>query len=186
MSVDQVTLLFAFLALATLMCTVALAGWMMVARFTGGSARLDALRRDYGTAALLVGALIAFFATGGSLYLSEVADFPPCRLCWYQRIAMYPLGPLLAMAYVRRDRGIAPYGILLASLGAIVSIYHVVIERFPDLEVGTCELANPCSIIWIEKLGVFTIPAMALTAFAGIITVLAFVPSHSDTESPKG
>jgi disulfide bond formation protein DsbB len=47
---------------------------------------------------------VATVATLGSLYYSEVADFPPCRLCWYQRIAMYPLVPILGIAAARRDR----------------------------------------------------------------------------------
>jgi len=177
MSVDQVTLLFALLAIASAVIAVVLGGWLAVARFGGGSDRLDRLRGDYGTTAILAAALIALVATAGSLYLSEVADFPPCRLCWYQRIAMYPLGPLLLMAFIRRDNGIRPYAFLLAAAGAVVSGYHVIIERFPDLESGTCEVSNPCSIIWVEQLGVFTIPAMALCGFAGIMALMAFVPT---------
>ena len=42
-------------------------------------------------AALWIAFLVAATATAGSLYFSEVADFVPCRLCWFQRIAMYPL-----------------------------------------------------------------------------------------------
>src|SRR4051812_10965964 len=51
-------------------------------------------------------ALVAVVATCGSLYLSEVAHFVPCTMCWYQRIAMYPLAPMLVVAAWRRDRGI--------------------------------------------------------------------------------
>ena len=68
----------------------------------------------------------------GSLYFSEVAHFVPCRLCWYQRIAMYPLVLLLGIATLRRDVGIRLYAIPLAAIGAAVSIYHVQLERFPD------------------------------------------------------
>ena len=34
----------------------------------------------------------------GSLYFSEVANYVPCRLCWFQRIAMYPLAVILLIA----------------------------------------------------------------------------------------
>ena len=38
--------------------------------------------------ALMLAGSVAVGATIGSLYFSEVADFIPCELCWYQRIAM--------------------------------------------------------------------------------------------------
>lgn len=34
---------------------------------------------------------IALASMAGSLFFSEVMQFAPCVLCWYQRIAMYPL-----------------------------------------------------------------------------------------------
>jgi hypothetical protein len=49
----------------------------------------------------LLGAGIAALATAGSLWFSEGAGFPPCELCWYQRIAMYPLVVVLGMAAFR-------------------------------------------------------------------------------------
>jgi disulfide bond formation protein DsbB len=109
----------------------------------------------------------------GSLYFSEVAHFLPCRLCWYQRIGMYPLVPLLGLAAWRRDSGIRPYAAALAAIGAAISAYHIVIERFPDLESGACDPTNPCSLIWVERFGYLTIPAMALSAFALVLTLLA-------------
>src|SRR5215212_3132279 len=38
---------------------------------------------------------LALIATAGSLFFSEVSQFIPCRLCWFQRIAMYPLAAIL-------------------------------------------------------------------------------------------
>ena len=52
---------------------------------------LDGMRGLVGPAALWLAFLVALTATVGSLYFSEVARFTPCVLCWYQRIAMYPL-----------------------------------------------------------------------------------------------
>jgi disulfide bond formation protein DsbB len=109
----------------------------------------------------------------GSLYLSEVADYPPCRLCWFQRIAMYPLVPLLLIAAVRRDRNIRLYGIVLAGIGSLISVWHLLVERFPDLEGTSCDPVNPCSIIWFERFGYLTIPAMALSGFLAVIALLA-------------
>ena len=67
----------------------------------------------------------------GSLYFSEVADFMPCTLCWYQRIAMYPLVLLLGIAAFRRDRAIRLYVVPLAVVGAAISIYHYLYRVVP-------------------------------------------------------
>ena len=65
----------------------------------------------------VVGAwLVATLATAGSLYFSEVAGFAPCTLCWYQRIAMYPLVVILGAAIVKRQ-GRAPAGSAALEIG---------------------------------------------------------------------
>ena len=119
-----------------------------------------------------LGALVAGLATAGSLWFSEVADFPPCELCWYQRIAMYPLLLVLGLAAVRRDPGIRPYGLALAGAGLAVSAWHNVVETFPDLHAGSCDPTNPCTIRWVEGLGFWTIPRMAAVAFALVLAAL--------------
>ena len=131
-----------------------------------------------GPVALLLAAAVAVVATLGSLYLSEVADFPPCRLCWFQRIGMYPLAVILPIAAWRRDRLIRWYALPLAAGGGAVSIYHVLVERFPSLESGACDLANPCSIVWVERFGYLTIPAMALSGFV-LIALLLVLPQET-------
>jgi disulfide bond formation protein DsbB len=117
--------------------------------------------------------VVALVATLGSSYLSEVAHFVPCRLCWYQRIAMYPLPVLLGIAWWRRDDGIRRYVVPLALIGLAISTYHVLVEHFPSLEdSGVCEVSNPCTIRWVERFGFVTIPTMALAAFALISGLL--------------
>jgi disulfide bond formation protein DsbB len=122
----------------------------------------------------------AFVATAGSLFFSEVSQFIPCRLCWFQRIGMYPLAAILLLAAIRRDtRGAALYGLPLAIFGAIVAIYHVYIEYHPEAETAGCKIGAPCSTKWIDKLGYITIPVLALTAFTAIITLLVMALSRS-------
>src|SRR4051812_5339615 len=126
---------------------------------------------------------VALVATLGSLFFSEVSQFIPCRLCWFQRIGMYPLAVLLLMAAVRRDtRGGALYGLPLAGFGAIGATYHIYIEHHPEAELAGCKIGAPCSTKWIEKLGYITIPTLALTAFLTIIVLLSFALSR--TRSP--
>lgn len=120
-----------------------------------------------------LGAVVAVLATAGSLWFSEGAHFPPCELCWYQRIAMYPLALILVMAAVRRDAGIRPYGLALAGTGLAVSLWHNYIETFPERDPGGCDPNNPCTIRWVEGLGFWTIPRMAALCFVLILVALA-------------
>jgi len=122
----------------------------------------------------------ALVATLGSLFFSEVSQFIPCRLCWFQRIGMYPLVALLLIAAVRRDtRGAALYGMPPAVFGAIVAIYHIYIEHHPEAETAGCKIGAPCTTKWIDKLGYITIPMLALTAFLAIITLLVMALTRS-------
>ena len=129
--------------------------------------------------------VVATVATIGSLYLSEVANFVPCRLCWYQRIAMYPLPILLGVAWWKRDDGVRRYALPLAVIGMAISTYHILVERFPSLEEsGVCEVANPCSVRWVERFGFITIPTMALAAFALISGLLVYPARRHPLPAP--
>ena len=165
-------------------------GWLLllaIAALFSDSAR-SALRAVRDT--LLGGELwaawaVAAVATLASLYYSEIADFVPCRLCWFQRIAMYPMAVILLIAAVRRDRrGGALYALPLPVLGAMVSIYHVYIELNPEAESASCKIGAPCSVKWVEELGYVTLPVLALTAFATIFALLAMAVSHRAQQQP--
>jgi hypothetical protein len=136
--------------------------------------RVPAWLRD--EVALPVAVAITAVATAGSLWMSEVAGYPPCELCWYQRIAMYPLPVVLGVAAWRRDGEVWRTALPIATLGAGVSVWHLVIERVPSLG-GVCDPAAPCAVRWVEEFGVLTLPAMALTGFvATIVLTLAARP----------
>lgn len=124
--------------------------------------------------ALPMAAAIATVTTLGSLYYSEIAGYPPCTLCWYQRIAIYPQVVVLWVAAARRDTSVWLTSTLLAAIGVVISAWHVVIERNPAL-AGPCDPSNPCTLKWVEEFGVLTIPTMA--AIAGLsfiaLTLLA-------------
>ena len=169
----QVSTFFALLAIIAGVGAVAIVGIQVVWR---GSQRLGVLRDTQWQNAMLGASIVALVATLGSLYLSEVAHFIPCNMCWYQRIAMYPIGPMLLFAWFRRDASIKPYVMLVAVGGALVSTYHVLLEIFPSLESSTtCGLVASCSTRWVEPLGIYTIPRMALSGFVAIIAALTLV-----------
>ncbi|MET0579521.1 MAG: disulfide bond formation protein B, partial [Ilumatobacteraceae bacterium] len=133
-------------------------------------------------AALWIAFLVAATATAGSLYFSEVADFTPCRLCWFQRIAMYPLSVVLLVAAIRRDRDVRWYVGPLAAIGALVSTYHYLIEWKPSLEGGACGVGPSCADIWFRELGFVTLAFMAL---CGFVTILALVIPRPIARTPQ-
>lgn len=167
MDASQVADVLGTLASAAVLLIVGLVGLRLVA-----ADRFAEVRDSVAGHGPALGAGVAAIAMAGSLWFSEVADFPPCELCWYQRIAMYPLVVVLGLAAVRRDPGIRPYGLALAGIGLAISTWHNLIETFPGLDTGSCDAVNPCTIRWVEGLGFWTIPRMAFVAFALILTVL--------------
>jgi len=129
--------------------------------------------------------VVALVATLGSLYLSEVAHFVPCRLCWYQRIAMYPLVVILGIAAIRDDPGVTRYAAPVAAIGALLSIWHIGVERIPGIPSGACSLDVPCSLIYVERFGFVTIPTMALFGFLAILTLLLVYARGGRSTQPE-
>jgi disulfide bond formation protein DsbB len=168
----QLTSLLALFAnAATVMLIVVFAGSRLgIAKLAGARDWMRDALRDAG---VWVAAAVASASTIGSLIYSEHFDLIPCRLCWYSRIAMYPLAVILVIAAVRADTaGARRYGIPLAVIGAAVAAYHYLIQQFPSLETGACSLEAPCSAPYVWQYGFVSIPYMALAGFALILAVL--------------
>jgi len=160
--------------------TVALAGLGVAAQVlvaglivVGGAAAvgvrgpLHALRRLVWGSELWAGFLVASIATGGSLFFSDIVGFPPCELCWYQRICMYPLSILTLLLALADDFRAARYLLPLPVVGAGVSVYHLLVENGVVGESNACLASAPggCGVRWIDEFGYVTIPTLALTAF---------------------
>jgi disulfide bond formation protein DsbB len=142
-----------------------------------GAAAGDERSRQVGSAVGDAGVWLAFLiATGsmlGSLWFSEVAGFVPCRLCWFQRIAMYPLVAVLLVGAIRRDPNVRWYAGPIALVGAGIAGYHTLIEWRPALDTGACELTGPsCTFVWFREFGFISLATMALTAFLTILILL--------------
>ena len=136
-------------------------------------------------AALPMAAAIALVTTAGSLLASIGFGYTPCELCWYQRIAMYPLVVILGVAIVRRDRSVWHTVVPLTAIGAVLSTWHLVIERNPALG-GPCDPSAPCAVRWVEEFGVLTLPAMALIAFVAIAALSLAARDHRSVRAPVG
>jgi hypothetical protein len=118
---------------------------------------------------------VALIAMAGSLYLSEIAHLLPCSLCWYQRIAMYPLVFVLGVGVIRGETGVWRYAMPLAVVGLAIAIYHVTIQWMPSLDVGACSTGAPCTGRYLAVYGFISIPTMAGAAFMLIISLLLLV-----------
>ncbi len=176
MSVDAVTTFLALLAVLGLVFLVVTWSVALFAKVRGGLPEsLVPLREAFGELALPLGFAVALTTTLGSLYLSEIAKFPPCELCWYQRICMYPNVALFAVAWWRRDRDVRFYVLPLVVVGAVIATYHYLLERFPDTVSSSCSTDIPCETVWVWKFHFLSIPGMAWIGFLllGTLAVLA-------------
>lgn len=130
--------------------------------------------------------VVATAATVGSLIYSEVIHFEPCRLCWFQRIAMYPLSVILLVGAIRRDWKVKYYALPLALIGFAVSVWHYIIQTFPSLEGGSCDVSNPCSSKYVNVFDFISIPFMAGTGFIVIAVLLGiYVNKNSFQEETR-
>jgi disulfide bond formation protein DsbB len=110
----------------------------------------------------------------GSLYFSQILLLPPCVLCWYQRIAMYPLVWILAVGIFRKDRMVWLYALPLAVIGWIIGIYHNLLyyKIIPE-SLAPCIQGVSCTTKQLEWFGFLTIPLMSLIAFTIIVIILS-------------
>lgn len=116
--------------------------------------------------------VVAAASMAGSLYFSEVADYIPCRYCWFQRIAMYPIAFVALVGMIRRDQAARWYALPLAAVGAGISTWHYLIEWNPQWEGESCGLFGPaCSVPWFQTFGFVSLALMALCGFVAVIVV---------------
>jgi len=177
MSVQTFNMLFGLFALlVNVFVLLMVALWAIDALATNVSASqpsmLDRVRAFLSTTALWYAWVIALVTTLGSLYYSEIAGYAPCTLCWYQRIAIYPMAIVLLVGALRKDPVVKWYAIPPLLVGMAVSIYHYQLEWFPSQSHTFCTLETPCTTIWFRQFGFMTLSYMALSAAAAMITLL--------------
>lgn len=119
--------------------------------------------------------ILALIATLGSLYFGEVLKYPPCTLCWYQRICMYPLVFIFGAALWTEDANFLKYSSPLVLVGEGIAIYHNLLyyKWIPD-SITPCSQGVSCTTKQIELLGFITIPLMSLAGFS-LLMILTIV-----------
>lgn len=123
----------------------------------------------------IFGFLVALGAVLLSLFYSEIVGFPPCELCWIQRIFLYPQLILFGMELYKRERSIVDFSIVFAILGSLVSVYHIYVESTGGNGVFCGDPSSggvSCAVRYIYEFGYVTMPLMALTLSLFIITIL--------------
>lgn len=129
---------------------------------------------------------IAIVGTLGSLYFSEIRDLVPCSLCWYQRIAMYPLVLIFPVGILRRDAKLGWYGLPLAVVGLGIALVHLLLQAgvIPE-SAAPCQAGLSCANIQEVWFGFVTIPLLSAIGFASIVALLGFAlyRSRRDTRS---
>jgi disulfide bond formation protein DsbB len=160
---------------------VALFAVLFLLAVVGVSTPLTALRRMIWGYELWLAFGVSATATAGSLFFSEVANFVPCELCWYQRIFMYPLAIVTLLVALANDHRAARYLLPLPVIGAGVSVYHLLVENGVVHEAQSCRISAPggCAIKWIDEFGYMTIPTLALTGFALVFAFLLLAATDS-------
>ena len=119
--------------------------------------------------------ILALLSVAGSLFFSEVMELPPCVLCWYQRIAMYPLVLIIGIGIVSRDGRWKAYALPLTLIGLAIAVYHnLIYYGFIPESLTPCTQGVSCSERQIEWLGFVTIPLMGLMSFL-VISVILFI-----------
>jgi disulfide bond formation protein DsbB len=163
------------LSLGVIACDV-LAVFLLILLITplGETSKGKRLSAFIGENALTFAFLMALASILGSLFYSEVANFQPCLLCWWQRIFLYPQALLLLVALIKKDEAVRKYCLTLSGIGILISIYHTYIQ-FGGNDLIPCSTSGvSCQHVYFVTYGYITIPTMALTAFALILLFLLF------------
>ncbi|MFC6988227.1 disulfide bond formation protein B [Haloplanus sp. GCM10025708] len=127
--------------------------------------------------ATLVGlTVVAAVATAGSLWLSLGRGLTPCRLCWYQRILMYPLVVVLGVAAVENRPRVWLTALPLSVAGVAVAASHSYLQVAPN-PAKTCSIGGEsCVRIQYTLLdGLLTIPRLSLAGFLILIAGLVAI-----------
>ena len=114
-------------------------------------------------------------STLGSLFFSEVMRVPVCELCWYQRIAMYPMVLILAIGLLPYDPKVLRYAAAFTGTGWLIALFHVLLVAgiIPE-SAQPCVQGIPCSETHISLLGFLNIPTLSLLTFTSIGILLFY------------
>jgi len=111
----------------------------------------------------------------GSLIYSEIINFAPCNLCWWQRVFLYPIAFITTLALFKKDRTANDYLLTLSIPGALIALYHSALQISSNINPFLCTgLEEDCATVYFVNFGFVTLPFMAFSVFA-LIAIIAFI-----------
>lgn len=131
----------------------------------------DLLKRNalYGAFAM------SLISTLGSLFYSEIMNLPPCVLCWYQRITMYPLILIFGYAIYKRSRDVLWPAYVMVPIGWLIAVYHNLLYfNILPKAAAPCVAGISCTTRMPGILATFPIPLQALVGFT-ILLILTII-----------
>ena len=137
-------------------------------------------RPDRNWMLLFVCWLLVAGATLGSLFFSEVMELPPCSLCWYQRMFMFPLTIILLMGLFPFDAKVVRYALPIAVGGCGVALYHTLLHLgIVPKSIAPCRQGVSCTDAHLNLFGFVSIPMLSLLSFSVVIALLVIVKRRS-------
>ena len=125
---------------------------------------------------------IASVSTLGALFFSEIMELPPCVLCWYQRIVMFPLVLILPLGLFPYDAKVIRYALPLALVGWVIAVFQVLLVAGVIPEgLKPCSQGVPCSEVQIQWFGFVNIPMLSFIAFTAMNALLVVARKRSPT-----
>lgn len=116
--------------------------------------------------------LVALLGSAMSLYYGEVLHIEPCRLCWYQRIALFPLAWILGLALYRNEcQRVILYAVPFAMFGVCVSAYQSLMIRIPAWQ-AVLDCAEECTKPVFVMGSWLTLPDVSAAGFIAIFVFL--------------
>ena len=118
--------------------------------------------------------LLALFASVFPLVYSEIINFSPCVLCWWQRVFMFPLVFIFGIAFWIKDRKVIIYTLPLIVIGFLISVYQNFFYYFGENSTLPCDASGvSCYQRLVSEFGGYiSIPMLAVTAFFALLTLL--------------
>jgi len=110
--------------------------------------------------------ILVIVSTLASLYFSEILHLVPCVLCWYQRIAMYSLVPVVTVGILLKDKNFPLYVLPLSTIGLGIAAYHnLLYYHFLPESIAPCTAGVSCTSRFFQIFGFIDIPFGSLVAF---------------------
>lgn len=163
------------LGIITVLGNVLLVLWLAV--YLLDRSRYQRIMRWLSARAIGLGLVITAGTTIGSLVFFAVSEIPACILCWIQRIFMYPLVFLFGLAFLRKERVILPYALMVTIIGGAISLYHWtknMLALYADLTIACPVVPGlpSCETISVLEYGYVTLPMVALNVFIIVSVIL--------------